>query len=276
MKEEAIQFGTGGRLLGIVTHPASPAAPSAPIVVLLNSGLLHRVGPGRLHVRLARQLAALGFTTFRIDLAGKGDSVKRDGLSNQESVAADYAEIITALETRFGKRKRLLAGICSGADNAVRLAIGDSEVTGVVLLDPIAFEDRGFRVRRLALKYTDRRRYVNRLRRIFLRDKPPARSDGPANALDLRDLPTQEQVRASVAAVHARGGRTLCVFTNYASGLEYYIQRGQFVRWLGGGDAVRRSVTELFWPDTEHTYKLDHHAKRLIETIARWLGRTGA
>ena len=42
--------------------------------VFLSAGLLHRVGPHGLHVRLARELAQMGFSSLRVDLAGTGDS----------------------------------------------------------------------------------------------------------------------------------------------------------------------------------------------------------
>src|SRR5690606_23743533 len=75
MRESAVLFGPTRSLVGVVTEPAAGSArPDAPAVLILNSGLVHRVGPKRLHVRLARRLAGLGFTCMRIDLSGIGDS----------------------------------------------------------------------------------------------------------------------------------------------------------------------------------------------------------
>ena len=55
LTEEPLQFGEGGRLFGILTLPGMPPrrAQELPVFVFLNAGLLHRVGPHRLHVRLA-------------------------------------------------------------------------------------------------------------------------------------------------------------------------------------------------------------------------------
>jgi hypothetical protein len=58
-----------------------------------NAGMLHRVGPYRLHVRLARDLARMGFSSLRVDLADTGDSPLRPGLTYTQSVAADFSEI---------------------------------------------------------------------------------------------------------------------------------------------------------------------------------------
>src|SRR5881396_2749734 len=116
LMEEPLQFGDGGRLFGILTLPSmSPRkAPGLPVFVFLNAGLLHRVGPYRLHVLLARDLSRMGFSSLRVDLAGTGDSPPRPGLTNQQSVAADYDEIVSVLESRLGRLPFVLAGLCSG------------------------------------------------------------------------------------------------------------------------------------------------------------------
>src|SRR6185295_15161162 len=94
LTEEPLQFGQGGRLFGILTLPSMTArnAQELPVFVYLTAGLLHRVGPYRLHVRLARELAHMGFSSLRVDLAGTGDSPGRPGLTNQQSVEADFEE----------------------------------------------------------------------------------------------------------------------------------------------------------------------------------------
>ena len=64
LTEEPLQFGAGGRLFGILTTPSEPRrnAQELPVFVFLTAGLLHRVGPYRLHVRLGRELAQMGFS----------------------------------------------------------------------------------------------------------------------------------------------------------------------------------------------------------------------
>ena len=84
-----------------------------PVFVFLSAGSLHRVGPYRLYVRLARELARMGFSSLRVDLAGVGDSPARRGMTNQQSVAADFAEIASVLDARLGRVPFVLAGLCS-------------------------------------------------------------------------------------------------------------------------------------------------------------------
>ena len=73
MIERPLYFGERSNLLGVLTAPAAPH-PGSPAVILLNAGLLHRVGPNRLHVDVARRLAEAGFTSLRFDMSGVGDS----------------------------------------------------------------------------------------------------------------------------------------------------------------------------------------------------------
>ena len=238
--------------------------------VFFNAGLLHRVGPHRLYVHLARDLSRMGFSSLRVDLAGKGDSPPRPGLTNQQSAAADYDEILRVLESRLAPGPLVLAGLCSGADNAIRLAPKDSRVVGLVLLDPVCSPDDGFSARAFVSKYTNTARYVAWLKRRF--EAPttqPARNEEEIDPLTLRDAPTLEQLRSAFECIRERDGRVLSVFTLYA--LQYYNQAGQLGRVLGV-DGYQQFCTELFWPQAEHTYTLDLHRRRLVEVIRTWAG----
>jgi pimeloyl-ACP methyl ester carboxylesterase len=279
--EETLQFGEGRRLSGILTRPSVPVRdpPELPVFVFFNAGLLHRVGPRRLYVHLARDLSRMGFSSLRVDLAGMGDSPPRPGLTNQQSVAADYDEILRVLESRLARVPLILAGLCSGADNAIRLAPKDSRVVGLVLLDPVCSPDDGFSARAFVLKYTNTARYVARLKRRF--EAPTTQPRGSQEQIDpptlrdaptlerLRDAPTLEQLRSAFESIRERDGRVLSVFTQYA--LQYYNQAGQLGRVLGV-DGYQQFCTEVFWPQAEHTYTLDRHRRRLIEEIKNWAG----
>jgi pimeloyl-ACP methyl ester carboxylesterase len=81
----------------------------------------------------------MGFNSLRVDLAGMGDSPPRPGLTNQQSVAADFADIFGVLESRLGRLPLVLAGLCTGADNAASLALKEPRVVGMVLWIRSAF-----------------------------------------------------------------------------------------------------------------------------------------
>jgi len=270
LTEEPLQFGEGGRLMGILTQPAGPPgdARELPVFVFLSAGSLHRVGPFRLHVCLARELASMGFSSLRVDLSGNGDSPGRPGLTHQQSVAADYEEIVGILESRLGRLPLVLAGLCAGADNAIRLTPREPRVVGMVLLDPICFLDDGFRARAVFMKYTSPARYLAWLRHHYKAlTNPVAGTKETIDPLTLRDLPTREQLRAAFESVRKRQGRVLSVFTQYA--LQYYNQAGQLGRILGL-KGYQEFCTELFWPQAEHTYCLELHRRQLMDEIRTW------
>ena len=57
LHESSHLLGKQHRLVGISTRPSTGLDPALPAVVFLNSGIIHRIGPNRLYVRLARALA---------------------------------------------------------------------------------------------------------------------------------------------------------------------------------------------------------------------------
>ena len=141
-----MRFGSEAQLVGIVTRPNAPLPTS---VVILNAGVLHRVGPHRLHVLLARRLAERGFQALRLDLGGIGDSVaSSDATTFRESAVADTRLAMTGLATR----SHVIFGVCAGADNALATALADDRVAGIVLVDPYVYPTRLATVRALRMK----------------------------------------------------------------------------------------------------------------------------
>lgn len=276
LKEEPLQFGEAGRLFGILTLPDRPPshAQALPVFVFLTAGFLHRVGPLRLHVRLARELARLGFSSLRVDLAGAGDTPPRPAsMSYEQSVREDFKDIVGVLDSRLARPSLVLAGLCSGADNAVMLAIREPRVVGLVLLDPICFPEAGFRAREIFQKYTNPARYVSWLKHRLkaLTGPPVKRKEGvdPQAWRLWRELPTLGELRAAFESIRARGGRVLSVFTGET--IEYYNQEGQLGRVLNV-EGYRQFCTERFWPAVEHTYSLEVHRRRLMDEIKIWAG----
>ena len=88
MREEAHRFGRARHLVGIVGLPDT--APGETGVIVLNAGLVHRIGPFRLHVELTRRLGAAGYPTLRFDLSTLGDSsATGGGQTRTQQVCAD-------------------------------------------------------------------------------------------------------------------------------------------------------------------------------------------
>jgi hypothetical protein len=139
-RERPLRFGGGGELIGVLTEPARRDE-SLPGVVFINAGMIHRVGPNRLYVNLARHMADGGFVSTRFDLSGIGDSQHRqDGLPADESAVQETSAVMTALEHHVGLKTFVLVGLCSGAVTAFRTAVRDKRVVGMMLVNPQGFD----------------------------------------------------------------------------------------------------------------------------------------
>ena len=146
MNERAVLLGKTKGLVGVLTEPTRTfAAKNYPAIILLNAGLVHRVGPNRIYVQIARRLAASGFPALRFDLAGIGDSGNRtDDLSLKEGAINDVKEAMNFLACEQIARHFILVGICSGANNSLRAAQNDPRVIGAVPIEPYHFSTTGY------------------------------------------------------------------------------------------------------------------------------------
>jgi hypothetical protein len=137
MNERAVQFGGPQPLTGILSDGAvSLRTAERPAVLLLNAGLLHRIGPNRLYVKIARALAESGFTSLRFDHSGLGDSdLRRDGLPYEQSTLAEARMAMDFVTSLQGTTRFVLIGLCSGADNGFRIARFDHRVVGIAPIE---------------------------------------------------------------------------------------------------------------------------------------------
>ena len=263
IQEKPLRYGEGGRGFAMLTTPAHDDG--SPIVVMLNAGLLNRAEPYRLNVLAARRLAEIGYICVRVDLSGKGDTPAREGLSNRESVALDWKYLREALDRQLGPRALVIMGLCSGADNGIKLSAADERIRGLILLDARSPVDAGFRVRRYAAKMLRLGSWLHLpatiIRRLF-----KTSADEPWQQ-NLRDLPRPDELRQCAQNMVRVDGRMMMVFTSQAT--NYYNSEGQFVRAMGIV-GLNRICREHFWPDVEHLYPVEEHRQRLLGAIERW------
>jgi alpha-beta hydrolase superfamily lysophospholipase len=144
--ETSLQFGDGNRLFGVLTEASAVDAIARPAVLLLNVGANHHVGPHRMNVTLSRALAALGYLTFRFDVAGLGDASVAPGSRENRIYTKDSCADVQSAMTLLGQlrdtRRFVLVGLCSGAYLAYHTTLADARVVGQVLLSSFAFEWR--------------------------------------------------------------------------------------------------------------------------------------
>jgi hypothetical protein len=150
LTERVHMFGPDESLMGIVTLPPVAQLESSmtrPFILMLNAGLVHRVGPFGMSVRLARRLAERGFRVLRFDQAGLGDSGPRpngSATSIRVQVEADGRAAMDFLTARYEATGFATVGLCSGALNAHRIALADQRVVGMCLLDGYAYPTRHY------------------------------------------------------------------------------------------------------------------------------------
>ena len=139
MTEQVVTFGADQHLVG--THCEAAQDGRAPVAfILLNAGVIARIGPRRFNVKLARQLAQSGFDSLRVDLSGQGDSRASNGnMPHEEQVRADLKAAMDWLQTHCGIEHFVIAGICSGAIAGFDVAQHDARVVGLWMLDGYAY-----------------------------------------------------------------------------------------------------------------------------------------
>ena len=273
MKERAELLGPHRGLLGIVTEPDGPDDGAArPAIVLLNAGLMHRIGPFRLYVLLARALAKAGFTVLRLDLSSKGDSPPRPGArSYRESVRADLADAFEHLQRTRGLSRFVLLGLCSGADDAFRNGVDDARVAGIALLDGYAYRTPKFWLRHYGPRLLRPAKWLGFLARLLLPRRDAAGAGGePVEDVYGMAFPPREEFAQGLRKMLARKAAVLVVHT--AGWYGYYNYAEQF-RDAFPEIAADPAVTVCYFGRADHTYTLAADRRQLIELVCDWAGR---
>lgn len=269
MNERPLYFGTGRNLLGVLTIPEHPE-PGAPAVVLLNAGLLHRVGPNRLHVDLARRLAARGISCLRFDMSGVGDSeLQGGGMLDIERTRSETIDAMDALHEMLGTERFVLIGLCTGAFNAFRAALVDERVSGCVLLDGYGYPTLRSRFHHYRRRVFELDRWSRFISRKLGRGRATNRSDDTDLVVFENEVVPKERFGRELSTLIQRNVRLLFVYTALGPLSYYYAEQLQ--------DAfpkidLERSATVLFYPDADHTFTLPGNRNRLLDEIEAWFG----
>lgn len=267
MKEEVFRYGESNRGFGLVSIPDDPI--EAPVAIILNAGLISREGPHRLNVLVCRALANLGYIAIRVDLSGKGDTPQREGLSNRESVALDWSFIKSAIGNRFGTRNLVLIGLCSGADNAIKIAATEKDVRGLVIIDSVSPKDKDFQKRMLLSKITNPYKWLNLPFALMKRFQQATgvEQDSLQAMLVLRDEPTKKHLLDCMHRIVENQGKILAIFTSQAS--YHYNMQGQFTLALDI-PGFENCCSEIHWPLVDHIFIVQTHRERLVKEISKW------
>lgn len=274
MLESVHLLGTGRGPIGILSRPPENVPVQETGIVLMNSGLLHRVGPFGMYVQLARELAKQGFVTLRIDQSGKGDSERRDQLGFEESMLLDFDDAAKFLTQEAGVKQFVVMGLCSGADDALLLATRVEAIRGAALLEAFAFRTPRYfllhyvpRLFRARLYWIAFKRLIRSILEVAMRPFQ-TKIGSIADIGAIREFSGDAAIRRRYKAACEQKVKLLCIFTDGSR--SYYNYEGQLHESLGL-DRNQSGITERYLPGAKHTYPIVSDRKQAIAEIVVWL-----
>jgi hypothetical protein len=278
MREFTTTFGNENCIVGVITEPDSDLYNrGTPAILLWNAGLLHRVGPFRLYVDLARKLSSMGFFVLRFDSCGKGDSMIPSEIhSVKEMFHGDIWEAMNHIKTKRKIDEFVLIGLCSGADEAFSMAALDPRISGIVLLDGLGYRTLGYYVHRYFPKILNINKYYSyiKLRFSYLLEKCQGNcsSKNTKVQMSIRPFPSRKKATRDMQKLVQKGVKILAIYTG---GLQYhyYNYKNQFFEMFKTVNFKDKLQLE-YLPSADHTYTILEERANMIGIICSFLKKT--
>lgn len=275
--ETVLRFGPDNQLVGVLTEPStadncalSPAREGFPIAVLLNAGVVHRVGPHRMNVQIARALANVGYRSLRIDLSGLGDSpIRSDATDAAQRAILDIQDAFNRLQEQTRVDRFTVIGLCSGSFHAHQISLIDQRVCGAAFIDGFAFATRQHR-RRKFYKKLNFRFLRNAIKRRFFKLTPleslASAREGLEQAQFFERCTDRNSIAKEIQKLVDKGQRLHFVYTG---GHPEISAAAQFAEMFEiSCDSGQISVD--YFGNAEHTFPLVQSRKELTESIVSW------
>lgn len=255
--ERVVTFGPRERGVGILSSPAQPTDVG---LLILNAGLLHRVGHCRLGVRLGRAAAQAGFPALRFDFPGIGDSEGRsDGRVDIRASAEDLATVSRKLQDMTGVTRVVAYGLCRGADVALTAVPDMPDLSAISMVDPWCFPTPTFWLARYGPSLASPDVW---LRAPSTLKKLLSRSVGASpDAEPVREMMDKPAVARLLTTAVSRG----CILNAFFTGgyRDAYSYEGQFREAFSDvafGDCLR----ERYVPEADHLVTQPAHQQTLL------------
>jgi len=281
--EKVYTFGEGNSLVGVLTESdAGGKSVNRPTVIILNSGLIHHVGPHRVTVEMAREIADQGYTVLRFDLSAIGDSLPRkSNPSYQQRAIGEIKEAMDFLGKQKKSEKFIVIGLCTGADNAHRITVADKRVVGCVFMGGYAYPTTHTYV----LKLREKTKKI--LRKLFVAEKwtgfikkcirkvVPGKH-GESNSAQADDsyfwkLPDKDVTHREYSELINRNVNMLFLFTaSELSVINYTGQIRDSFRSLDFGDLLDVEIYRY----SDHTYTFLSQRKLMLTRVMQWLDKS--
>lgn len=301
MKAFPVQFAGGLQGVFRCTGDGFKARDDRPVFILINAGEVNASGPYRLYTELATSLADNGFDSLCFDLGGIGGSPDLpDGrFAGLHSVSMhapvnpgvkaqwEILEAIRLLKYRFGATQFVLAGLCSGADQAIAVAQFECSIVGVVAIDAAGFRTRGFYVNHLLRHYPRRLLSLKKWRNVMSQktrhyfskiwgnnDPSNKIADSGVDVLSANDGYRESmdpvKFREAVTGLIGNNCRSLFQFTGGVA--HYYNYERQLYHMTEGLDRaqLREYVADNYYPEADHLLFETRHREQLINDTVGW------
>lgn len=217
VQEIPVAFGPEQSLFGVVSTPAGGER-GAVACLMFNGDATHRIGPRRIHVKLARQLAERGVTSLRFDLSGRGDSEAAHGAERALTQGVhDLQAAMDRLESMLGIHRFIVVGLRSGARHGLGAAVADARVVGLLMFDGFAFPGRRSRwdrrLRQTLAALAQPARIAGSLQGLARQPSPGAAAPAPAPFGAERPEITTALFRRSMSQLAERGVAVLLLYS---------------------------------------------------------------
>lgn len=278
MREKTVNIGRPLPLVGVVTEPDNPDA-EKPVVLLLNSGVMHHIGSCRMSVKIARALAKeVGLVSVRFDFSGIGDSEPRRGAPCFEVAAVDEVrEVMDHLQKTRGVERFILYGLCSGARIGMNAALVDQRVIGVAQIDGVSYLTTKWYINHYLPRILSVSRWTRVLAKVFGRIIPSSKMTGAEVAgieeeyfevPGFESTPPKNEIQDNYRQLVGQNIQLFCAFT----GSESYNYQDQLRDCLGGID-LKGLLTLEHWEDASHIMSRLGSQVLAIERLSAWMAK---
>ena len=276
MAEQTLILGAENHLVATLT-PANGGRTVPPrwVAVLSNAGVIPRIGPHRMNVRLARRFADMGIPSIRFDLSGLGDSLRSSStLPIEQQWVADTRAAMDTAQAQFGCNRFFMVGFCSGAEVAHFAALEDRRLRAAVLWDWYSHTTLQSRLR--AALYKLRRAGPQKVvHKLLARVWPAAHrsnaavSETPESlAQVVQQVPSREEYTGRIQALVDDGVELLFAYSGGEP--ERFNHRGQF-RGMFGGYAFVDKVAFTYLEISDHLVTRREAQRSFTDMVVQWL-----
>ena len=277
MTELPVIFGSGGRLVGTLTLPAENTSKKVALL-LCNAGVIHRIGPHRINVKLARSVAAQGVAVFRFDLSGQGDSgASTQSASFEDQAVLDIRAAMDCVQRTTGVKAFAMAGICSGAHHSLAAALLDPRLVALWMLDGYTYSTRTTTLVRIQWQLRHRpvatligwaMRPASMLSRRMARSILAAQDDAASLNDGSHPTPPKQAFAGMIQALVDRGVKLRLAYSG--NQIWRYNYPDQFRDAFAGHGFINKLRCD-YLPEVDHTVTSLNAQRQVTASITDWI-----